>query len=125
MGLGFGFKVKLSASDQDLGFQCRAEFSDLVALPSTFWHLLGTPGHFYLSRSAALPERSPVNSRLAPPILGALNYIYIANQTQTGPKGCGSNLCLKVILNLRHKSEPGTRRAGAQTLRVPGSDFML
>jgi hypothetical protein len=72
VGLGFGFKVKLSASDQGLGFQCRAEFSDLVALPSTFWHLLGTP-----------------------PILGALNYIYIANQTQTGPKGCGSNLCLR------------------------------
>jgi hypothetical protein len=34
------------------------------------------------------------NSRLAPPILGALNYIYIANQTQTGPTGRGSNLCL-------------------------------
>ncbi len=83
MGLGFGFKVKLSASDQGLGLQCRAEFSDLVALPSTFWHLLGTPGHFYLSRSAALPERSPSNSRLAPPILGAqmgaLNYMYNAN----------------------------------------------
>ncbi len=28
--------------------------------------------------------------------LGALNYIYNANQTQTGPEICGSNLCLKV-----------------------------
>jgi hypothetical protein len=48
----------------------------------------------------ALPERSPSTSRLAPPILGAqmgaLNYICITNQTQTGPKGCGFNFCLTV-----------------------------
>jgi hypothetical protein len=57
--------------------------------------------------------------------MGALHYIYIANQTQTGPKGCGSNLCLKVILNLKHKSETGARRAGAQTLRIRVPTYAL
>jgi hypothetical protein len=103
--------------------------TQLQAGRGTPLHLLASPGHIWPLLPISVPallERSPSNSRLAPPILGAqlgmLTHIYIANQTQTGPKGCGSNLCLKAMLNQRHKSEPGPEEPAR---RPSGSGFRL